>query len=219
MHRNSQFFHRVLHAEDVIKFLSWNPADAGSVAFRDSVLISLLLQTGLRRAEAAALSINDFSRFGDNLWISFIGKGSRIRKVPISHALEHQLLKLWKNQGLDPSLPAFQSTKTGTFMVPQNVHLIVTGRSEQILGFRISAHVLRHTAATMWLKNGVDLKTVQTLLGHSNIATTSRYLHTSSDELVAAVEKTSNLFTGAPVLQLFPKQKEISFGNFKETAS
>ena len=58
-----------------------------------------------------------------------------------------------------------------------------------VLGAAFSPHALRHTYATVMLRRGVDLRTLQELLGHSNIATTQRYLHPTRDDLRAAIRK------------------------------
>jgi integrase/recombinase XerC len=127
----------------------------------------------LRLAELTRLHTDD--RRGDVLHI--IGKGGKHRLVPAHPELMHVLLILENDQGRGYYFPG----RYGSTMHPTAVGKIIT----RTTGW--NPHSLRHAGATAAYRATRDLRAVQQLLGHSSLATTERYLHTSLDEVRAAV--------------------------------
>ncbi len=158
------------------------------------LLLELLYSTGLRVSELIALPasiLNTRSRF-----LSVIGKGAKERLVPLSgksqQALESygQFLKA-ENKDLDQLQWLFPaSSKTGHLtrqaFARELKHLAA---KSNIAPDRISPHVLRHAFASHLLQNGADLRSVQMLLGHSDISTTQIYTHIMEERLRQLVEE------------------------------
>ncbi|MBF0506604.1 MAG: site-specific tyrosine recombinase XerD [Nitrospirae bacterium] len=151
---------------------------------RDSAMLELLYASGLRVSEVISIKINDVNFEGGFLRV--MGKGSRERVVP----LNQRAAKKIKNymQELRPVLLGGR----------QSPYLFLTGRGkpmtrqrfwQALKGFGISAgvkltpHMLRHTFATHLLDGGADLRSVQKMLGHADIATTQIYTKVSSDRI------------------------------------
>ena len=84
--------------------------------------------------------------------------------------------------------PALFISKTGKRVHKRDVQRMITNVATSALQKKISAHVLRHTFATRFLRNGGDLATLQSILGHANIETTSRYLHPDAERMQNMVE-------------------------------
>ena len=96
-------------------------------------------------------------------------------------------------EGTDPASPLFRNAK-GRAMTPQCLRLRLHAvAKENRLARRVTPHMLRHTAATLLLENGVDIRFVQRLLGHASIATTQIYTHVSDVALRAALERADAL--------------------------
>jgi integrase/recombinase XerC len=121
------------------------------------------------------------ARQGDLLTIH--GKGGKQRRVPASDELLHTLLTLELEQGHGPYFPG----RYGGTMHPVSVGKIIT----RLTGW--NPHSLRHAGATAAYEATKDLRAVQELLGHSSLATTERYLHTSLDKIRAAAAGTAFL--------------------------
>jgi site-specific recombinase XerD len=164
---------------------------------RDYAILLLLLTTGLRKAEICNLKIGDLKTYRNQAVIDVIGKGKRFRRIPIKNETllsVQDYLKATKN-GVNPDYPMFYTLgKHGPYeqrnLTPKAVDcLIKQVAGKALIRKRIHPHVTRHTFATTLLDKGVDLKTVQGLLGHSHIRTTERYLHTTDDRKVEAIEK------------------------------
>lgn len=158
------------------------------LGFRDRTIMELFYSSGLRVSELVALNRTDFDR--KSLLIKLRGKGNKERIVPItknaadwiSAYLEHPERHLETDGHLaqvDPN--ALFLNKLGTRLSPRSVdrkfdkYLKASG-----LAGNITPHTIRHTIATHWLENGMDLKTIQALLGHSSLATTTIYTHVST---------------------------------------
>jgi integrase/recombinase XerD len=153
-------------------------------ALPDRPLATLVRTTyacGLRISAAVRLTVSDIDSQRGVVRIRQ-GKGQKDRQVPLSPALVAELRGYW--QRWRPRTWLFPSDKPG-----QHVHQGAVQRSfKQIvrrLGLRprVSMHTLRHSYATHLLEAGVDVVTVQRLLGHRDLATTSRYLHVSVQHL------------------------------------
>lgn len=220
-------FTPVLSPAESMALISWRPVD-NQVALRDSLVIHLMLVCGLRSCEVRWLRVGDCSLIGSQPWINFIGKGRRRRSVPLPRWLLDRLKLHWSIR-LRPSIEyagapipdahgdrdmAIGHCKAGRFhhraayLSRQRIHQIVTARCLSILGWKVRPHLLRHTAATSWLHQGVDIRTVQVLLGHSSLATTSRYLHTTAQALIDAINSTAAIPIQIPI-----GFKEAHYGN------
>ena len=164
-------------------------------AVRLLTLIELLYGSGLRATELVALPLSAVPR--DAPFLTITGKGGATRLVPVgTRALE--ALARWTK--LRPATPAsrflFPSTKGQHLSRVRLFQLIkvLSGRAG-LDPASISPHVLRHAFATHLLEGGADLRVLQTLLGHADIATTQIYTHVDSARLVALVNSRHPLAT------------------------
>ncbi|WP_305728045.1 tyrosine-type recombinase/integrase [Bradyrhizobium sp. Ec3.3] len=122
------------------------------------------------------------------------GKGSRDRLVYVADSnLRRQLTKLVYSRLLGQPGPLFVN-RWGTALKPHSVRskLRLVGRQAGIKR-RVTPHMLRHTAATLLIENGVDIRVVQKLLGHSSIAITEIYTHVSDETLRKTLERANVL--------------------------
>ena len=168
---------------DQIQKLFDQPDTNTYLGFRDRSIMELFYSSGLRVSELVSLNRHDMDT--KNLLIKIKGKGKKERIVPITkNAAE------WINTYLqhperhaetnghhpeqDPS--AIFLNKLGTRLTTRSVdrkfdkYLTASG-----LAGKVTPHTIRHTIATHWLENGMDLKTIQTILGHHSLATTTIY--------------------------------------------
>ncbi|MEB8474553.1 tyrosine-type recombinase/integrase [Acidithiobacillus ferriphilus] len=146
---------------------------------RDAALIGLILDTGLRASEVCGLTIAD----GDGYLarrLKVIGKGDKERLVRFEpHHAPRMRSWLRTRRRLTTRDDRLFVTDQGNGLTIAMLYMIVSRLLHRagIHKAQRGPHLLRHTAASMWLANGVELKQVQENLGHSNIGTTSRYLH------------------------------------------
>ncbi|MEA2999328.1 MAG: hypothetical protein QOH04_1663 [Sphingomonadales bacterium] len=149
-------------------------------AFPAAVLV--LLSLGLRVAELVALRPGDFSPDGGALRVR--GKGRRERCVFVVDARLRTLVAALAGRGAGPLLTPGGGWST------QVVRRRLRGlASEAGIARRVTPHMLRHTCATLLLEDGVDLRVLQRLLGHENIATTALYAHVGDTALRTALER------------------------------
>lgn len=155
---------------------------------RNRALLEILYGAGLRVSECAnlTLSVVDF----DNSVLLIHGKGGKDRYVPLgSYAAD--ALKEYLNDGRQKIMAHFQQSHDFVFINHRGVQITPTGIEyvlKQIikkssLASDIHPHMLRHTFATHLLNNGADLRTVQELLGHSNLSSTQIYTHVTKESL------------------------------------
>ena len=147
---------------------------AGPQAIRNRALIALMLDTGIRRSEAAGIEMRDLE-IADQL-IKIRGKGNKERRVPYSTGVVEALQHWVVIRGDEPG-SLFWLTSRGIYSLFQRI--------QRETGLPIHPHQLRHQAATMMVRNNADLHTVKRILGHADLSTTEAYLSLSYDDLKA----------------------------------
>lgn len=173
---------KALSRDDTMRLLG-SEAD-GKMYVRDAAMLELLYASGLRASEVIAIKINDVNFEGGFLRV--VGKGSRERVVPMnnraSQRIRDYMLRLRPQLLNGRQSPYLFLTVRGKPMTRQRFWqaLKSLGSSADI---ELSPHVLRHTFATHLLDGGADLRSVQKMLGHSDIATTQIYTRVSSDRI------------------------------------
>ena len=148
-------------------------------ALRDRAILELFFSTGLRVSELCALNRDiDLSR--DEF--SVRGKGEKVRVVFLSPAAK-AAIKAYEAKRGDVEEALFIST-SNTRLTPRSIERIVKGYAIKAgITRKVTPHVIRHSFATDLLENGADLRSVQALLGHQNIATTQVYTHVTDKHL------------------------------------
>jgi integrase/recombinase XerD len=165
----------VLSRDEVLRLFAAAPEG------RYRTLLRTTYACGLRISEVVRLRVRDIDS-GRGVLLVRQGKGQKDRLVPLSPALLAELRAYWRRYR--PVDWLFPGQKRG-----QHLHLNalqrVVKRLVQPLGFRkgVSMHTLRHSYATHLLEAGVDVVTLQRLLGHRQLSTTARYLHVSTQHL------------------------------------
>lgn len=161
-------------------------AVSGPNEIRDYAILMLFLNCGIRRSELVGLNISDV--YEDRIRV--VGKGNKERFVyfgtPCRKAIDAYLIErnkkvLTDNQALFGSRDGNRISATAVHRLVKK-HMLAAGLDST----QFSAHKLRHTAATMMLSGGVDVKTVQEVLGHENLNTTQIYTHIENTELKIA---------------------------------
>jgi integrase/recombinase XerC len=152
---------------------------------RDKLIIDLFYTTGMRRAELIQLKTADFNL--SNATIKVLGKRNRERVIPILPIVAQQLaLYIEEREKLESPIDTkyFFLTNKGLKINETFVYRLINSYfstvSEKV---KKSPHILRHTFATHLLNNGADLNSVKELLGHSSLASTQVYTHSSLSEL------------------------------------
>ncbi|MCR4285630.1 MAG: tyrosine-type recombinase/integrase [Candidatus Kaiserbacteria bacterium] len=164
---------------------------------RDRTIMELFFSSGMRISELTALNQDQMSMMQDNATdrtyeLSIIGKGKHIRTIFISPRATLWIRKYLKSRH-DAEKPLFISlTKNGETnrLSPRAIQMMI-GRCSILAGVskRVTPHTLRHTYATDLLDHGADLRSVQELLGHKNVATTQIYTHVTNKRLRDIHEK------------------------------
>lgn len=170
-------------------FVDYRP-EAYFESVRDHTIVELLYMTGMRRDELIKLRDTDVDFSAQQLLVN--GKRNKQRIVPISGNTV-ELLKRYleiRNKEVVPEENAFFVLKSGKPLYPMLVYRVVHGCLESISTLaKSSPHVLRHSFATSMLNNGAEINAVKELLGHSSLASTEVYTHTSVEELKKIYEK------------------------------
>lgn len=178
-----------LEKVEVEKFLEAIPQDGTLKAARDKALLAIMALEGPRTVEVHRANISDVVRQGGNLGIRVEGKRN-IRIVPLTPDIANILMSYLEareenGEVLKPSSPLFIAVGNragGERISRRGIRLIVDNYLKQTAlkhtpGRTISAHSLRHTAGTLALRSGAELRQVQDLLGHADPRTTCIYAH------------------------------------------
>ncbi|OGD29838.1 hypothetical protein A2W39_00685 [Candidatus Azambacteria bacterium RIFCSPHIGHO2_01_46_10] len=166
------------------------PQGGGLSDSRDKAILELLFATGLRVSELCGLNRQSVNLKQDEF--SVRGKGDKIRVVFLSETAKN-CLKNYLDKRVDVDEALFVRVGKGKNFFQKNADLRLTSRSvERIIkkyaakagiGKKVTPHQLRHQFATDLLRNGADLRSVQTMLGHSSITTTQIYTHITDKQL------------------------------------
>lgn len=169
---------------DMEKVLDFEIQDNDYESLRDKVILELFYVTGMRRAELIGLTDKDVDLYSGSIRVT--GKRNKQRIIPISKntiALIDSYIEI-RNNYFENQTVAFFVKKDGEAIYPMLIHRIVSSHLKWIPTLaKASPHVLRHSFATGMLNNGADINAVKELLGHSSLASTEIYTHTSFDEL------------------------------------
>lgn len=175
----------------------------GGIAERDRLVLLTLVQTGLRRAELIALDWSDLELDGPRPSLLVrCGKGGKPRRQPLAAALALELRRLRTDREAPADAPVFCGLE-GKRLQPTILAGIIRRAAKGAgLEKRVTAHTLRHTAAT-WLRQQTgDARLVAAYLGHADLSTVSRYAHVAGDELHEAAATLAGLSAAADAASL-----------------
>ena len=199
-------------SEDEVEALLGAVVGDDPTARRDRAILEVLYGTGLRISELVGLSLNDVDL--DAGLLRAFGKGAKERIVPLGR-YSVQAVVAWLADGgrpaLEPDQWARRSDSEALFLNSrggrlsrQGAWMVVRKAGEKVgLAGRLSPHVLRHSCATHMVDHGADIRTVQELLGHSDVRTTMIYTHVLNRG-PAAVQSPADLLASPPPLQIRP---------------
>lgn len=180
----------ILSIEEVDMLLNSLTNDT-PIESRNKAMIELAYASGLRVSELVGLTLSDLHL--DAGFVQVHGKGNKERIVPVgeiaidslNNYINNDRMKLVKKH----TDVLFINGRDGGQISRQGFFLIIKEKVKACgINKEISPHKLRHSFASHLLKNGVDLRLIQELLGHENIATTERYTHIQNDDLVKTYE-------------------------------
>lgn len=156
------------------------------VPFRDAAILELFYSTGMRLSELVSVKCEDIDWINSTLRV--VGKGNKERLLPIgSYAMKAiQLYRQKLNHHVGALFLSKLKKPITSRAVDQLLKKYVTASE---IPFEISPHKLRHSFATHLLDNGADLRSLQTLLGHSSLSTTQIYTHVTKERLKKEYDK------------------------------
>ncbi|MEO9139473.1 MAG: tyrosine recombinase XerC [Jatrophihabitans sp.] len=183
----------VLRVDEAARLMDADrPGDPEHVRLRDRLVVEILYAAGIRVSELVGLDTDDVDRSRRVLRV--LGKGNKERTVPFGLAAD-RALEAWLRSGrpvlvTEASGAALLLGIRGARLDPRTVRRIVHERVGDVDGAPdLGPHGLRHSAATHLLDGGADLRTVQELLGHADLATTQIYTHVSVERLRRTYEQ------------------------------
>ena len=160
------------------------------LALRNVAIIGLMARAGLRVGELVALDVKDVELNPRSGWVLVRqGKGLKERRVPLSLQARKDL-SAYLAARPEWTSEALFVTKTGERVSARSVQRLIKVAAQRAgITIDVTPHSLRHTFATRFLQKNGDLATLQAVLGHSSIATTSRYLHPDAARVQEMVEE------------------------------
>lgn len=165
----------ILTSEETEKLL-----ECTCLNLRDKAIVHVLYSTGLRIAELVSLNKGHLKETSEEMSVQ--GKGGKIRVVFVSDRAR-KVLKEYLQSREDTCVAMFVSEKGQRRTIQLVQRTLKTVGKECLGGKRVTPHILRHCFATRLLEAGADIKSIQTMLGHSFITTTMRYTHVSDKHL------------------------------------
>lgn len=153
----------------------------GFVLLRDTAVVEAIFATGARVSEICHLALDDVDL--DDGWVRILGKGARERVVQLCDPAILEALAAYRalRDAVEPREAYFFLNRDGRRLSEQSVRaLLRTHASRAGVDVPVRPHLLRHSVATLLLEEGVDIRHIQHLLGHSSIATTQIYTHVNA---------------------------------------
>jgi site-specific recombinase XerD len=176
---------RFLSESEVAGLLEGDGKGPEWVRLRDRAILELLYSSGLRRAELARLNDPDLDFMGGTARV--FGKGARERVVPVGKGALGALRAYQRARppfsGSAAGRPLWRNGRGGRLSEAGVAHIVKRWAKSVGLLKSLSPHALRHSFATHLLDGGCDLRALQEMLGHKNLATTQVYTHTSLESL------------------------------------
>lgn len=190
---------KILEVEEIEQLInvSKNFTTSNYENIRASLIVHLLFKSGIRVSELIYIKNDDIKKHQTFFYLSILGKGNKERIVPISEDTKILIDKYVEIK--NSKFPKLKETANSHLFISQNLNKNLTRqRVGQILkqlalkaGInpeKVSPHKLRHSFATFLLRNGMNLKYIQDLLGHKDISTTEIYTHLNIDHLEETVK-------------------------------
>lgn len=166
------------------------PSSRDYRSIRNLALVDLLFATGMRVGEVSALDLRDF--LVEEGVFKVRGKGGRDRLAFVvdKETMRIQREHLKARAQITTASPALFVNPFGERLTTQGIaDVIARLRRKAGIERHVTPHMLRHTVATLLLRNGVDIRVVQEFLGHTSIATTQRYTHVTKEHLIGVLRK------------------------------
>ncbi len=184
--RVKKYLPRAISQEQVERLLDAASSKDTPRGLRDRAIMELLYATGMRVSELVALDVGSVDVASASVRV--FGKGDKERIIPVYEravqAVDEYLTKGRIHLLRDPDQKALFLNQRGSRLTRQGLWLIVKGYVKEAgLKVDVTPHTLRHSFATHMLRGGADLRNVQELLGHANIATTQVYTQVSNERL------------------------------------
>lgn len=196
---------KTLSVEEIQSMIAVAGAKKGIEGLRNKIIMNLLWSTGLRREEIASLKIGDIqtqSLKGEPCHVfAFHGKGNKLRIGAIADDVYDDILRYIEKRNLslkDKNEPMFVSHSSNAdktkHINDSTIYRIVKSAAKDagLDPDDVHPHTLRHTFATRSYENGMEVKALKDIMGHSSMNTTNRYIH-AQDTLQKAVETANNL--------------------------
>ena len=186
---------KALGREEVEAMLRTDVSQSGgktsdALALRNRAMLEVFYAGALRVSEITSLKLEDVKL--DMGYVLVRGKGDKERIVPVGRSAQESLTRYFRD-----ARPKLASGKSSPFLfIARGAKKLTRQRVWQMVGLASSSagrhaspHMLRHSCATHMVENGADLRTVQTILGHSDISTTQIYTHVALDRLKSVYAK------------------------------
>lgn len=189
-----------LNVDEVFHLLDGH-APEGVLGVRDMAMWEVGYGCGLRASELVGLNLEDLNL--NEGWVRTIGKGDKEREVPLGRKA-HAAVQIYLSRrhelvsGETPTGALFLNYRGGRLTTRSLRRLFKEHLLRAGLDTTITPHGLRHSYATHLLDSGADLRGIQELLGHANLATTQRYTHVSVDRLMDAYDQAHPLAKKKP---------------------
>ena len=174
-------------SESEVEKLLNSPDASKDIEQRDKAMIEMLYATGMRISELVNLKITDIDM--NRSVIKVMGKGSKERLIPFGESASEALFNYLKIRKDSPSKEVFISNRGKKISRVAFWQRIKVYLRRENLKISISPHTLRHAFATHLLNRGADLRSVQLLLGHSDLSTTQIYTHIAKQRLGDVLKK------------------------------
>jgi integrase/recombinase XerD len=174
---------RFLNQRDVNKLLD-QPDPNNDLGFRDRTMLEVLYAAGIRVSELVTLKISDVDL--ESGILNCLGKGSKQRRVPIGQSAVYYLRNYFaiRQRLLEGKRSDILFIEPGSKPITRQKFWKIIKQYGEAAGIgHVTPHMLRHSFATTLIENGADLRSVQMMLGHSDISTTQIYTHVTSERL------------------------------------
>ena len=176
---------KALTLDQVMRLVNSFPDD--SPGLRDAAIVELLYGSGCRVSELLDLNLKSLQSESDQQFLKVVGKGNKERFIPLGSyakkALDAYLTRARPNFVKGKNVSALFVNQRGGKLSRQSVWSMLKRQGKLIKLSEVSPHSLRHSFATHLLDGGADIRAVQELLGHSNVATTQIYTLVTIDKL------------------------------------